>query len=363
MGLDSFLAGYHGEDSMRTKAERMLNPKFMGVNMHIPESMSAPDRTKVRLYKKGGHVHKLTHEQTDMKLPRRVKHKKLNVQNFYEAEHMHSGGEMRRGGHAHHGHHEHHSHHEHHAGKERKRAMLHREQEHELSKARHLIEKEKKLKHGGHAHHRRHKADGGTLMSTLNAMRGMPMKKGGHAHKKHHYATGGILPGLAKSALGALGAMRGLPLKKGGTAHHRHHHKHHYADGGEMMHILPHHEHGEKVYKRGGHAHHGHHEHHSHHRKHKAHGGTIYEHQMVGEHPSHKMHHYNYEAEMMGERPIRAPREVHSSRKGLHDMSHGQYLARGGRTHHKMAMGGVGKIRHGVASKRGLPLSRKVRGV
>lgn len=100
--------------------------------------------------------------------------------------------------------------------------------------------------------------------------------------------------------------------------------------------------------------------------------GGYAERDMVGDHPSHKRPHINYESEMKGAHATR--RDTHSSRigKGTEDKSHGQYLARGGMANHlrsgvrerkameaprgkrhHFALGGVGKIRHEVANKAG----------
>lgn len=114
-----------------------------------------------------------------------------------------------------------------------------------------------------------------------------------------------------------------------------------------------------------------HHRHHGHKKHHKAAGGTVYEHQMVGERPSHKAHHFNYESEMMGEYPVSKPRATRQSKAGLHDANHGQLFKKGGhshsRHHHhkmaeggmKMAAGGVGKIRHNQATSAGQPRGAK----
>ncbi len=101
-----------------------------------------------------------------------------------------------------------------------------------------------------------------------------------------------------------------------------------------------------------------------------AHGGHMgrgnpYTREMVGEHPSKKRPHFNYESDMMGAHAER--KATHSSRiaKRSMDKSHHQY-ADGGHAAmekakkfsprskvHNFAMGGVGKIRHGVSTKSG----------
>jgi len=92
---------------------------------------------------------------------------------------------------------------------------------------------------------------------------------------------------------------------------------------------------------------------------------------MVGMHPSHKRPHINYETEMAGSRrPLHVPHDYHvhrgtspALRTDKVDASCGTTFKKGGSTHHnhhrrsvKMAIGGVGKIRHREASRRGLPL-------
>lgn len=93
----------------------------------------------------------------------------------------------------------------------------------------------------------------------------------------------------------------------------------------------------------------------------RSHGGSVYEHEMLGEHPSRKRPHINYEGDMRGEVPEKSAfsRKSVAHPKNVFDASHGQYKKRGGRVH-KMAAGGVAKIRHGAASKRGLPIGKKI---
>lgn len=79
-----YKAGYPGKDSMREKAERLMGPELKMVNMNMPESPSRPEKTKMRLYKKGGLVQKIpeksihsemktSHKETDMKKGGRAK--------------------------------------------------------------------------------------------------------------------------------------------------------------------------------------------------------------------------------------------------------------------------------------------------
>ncbi len=56
MRLETNKSGFGGADACRSFAERTYAPERRQVNMHVPESASAPDREKMRLYKKGGSV-------------------------------------------------------------------------------------------------------------------------------------------------------------------------------------------------------------------------------------------------------------------------------------------------------------------
>lgn len=337
---ERWVSGYRGEDSLRSKAHKMLGIEQKGARYGIPESMSSPGHTKMRPYAEGGHAeggamkrggrtkhHKLSHDQTDLHIPRRAKvapivrmskekaehlkrggTPKLNVESVKEFEHMKRGGKshhkhhfaegghaeggaLKKGGHAHHT-----AQHKHHA----ERAAMHKKELANLNKIKHEIHEESNYRHGGHAKH------------------------------KHHYAEGGINQVSAPFTPNAQTAV--MPSQPG--------------------------------FKKGGHMKHKHH---------KASGGTIYEHQMVGEKPSRKAHGFNYESEMKGERPVRKPSSKHESKKGLTDKNHGQLFAeggkatggamkRGGHSHHKaaggetkMAAGGVGKIRHNAATASGKP--------
>lgn len=94
-----------------------------------------------------------------------------------------------------------------------------------------------------------------------------------------------------------------------------------------------------------------------------AHGGHMNR-EMLGERPSKKRPHFNYESDMMGAHAER--KATHSSRiaKRSMDKSHHQYALGGHAMEkakkssprskvHNFAMGGVGKIRHGVSTKAG----------
>ena len=69
---EGYKAGYPGEDSMRTKAERLFKGEMASTPMNMPASFSAPANNKMRLYKKGGSVKKDIEggSLTDLHLPR-----------------------------------------------------------------------------------------------------------------------------------------------------------------------------------------------------------------------------------------------------------------------------------------------------
>jgi len=139
------------------------------------------------------------------------------------------------------------------------------------------------------------------------------MKRGGHAHKKHHAAH----------------RNEGGEMKHGGNVHMKHSKELHLRNHPSKKH-------------------------------HYAHGGNVYEHEMVGEHPSHAMHHYNYEDIMRGEHARSVPRRTHHMMAGRDDETQGQNYKRHGGHVKKMAMGGVGKIRHGEATSRGRAIRHKL---
>lgn len=209
-----------------------------------------------------------------------------------------------------------------HEGKEKKRAHLHHLQQKELKDVRRLIEKEKHLKKGGRC-----------------SMGGSFMKQG----EPHHPVEGGSLTNLHIPEKKHL--KKGHPMKKGGRACHH---------GGKL----------EMGYKKGGHLKH----HHKHHAMHRAGGGsTVYEHEMVGEHPSHAFHHYNYEGQMRGEYPRHEADHGHSGmvkvyRHGGHHGHHHHHHHNDHHKHHgrhKYAAGGVGKMRHEEATSHGMPIHNK----
>ena len=158
-------------------------------------------------------------------------------------------------------------------------------------------------------------------------------KKGGHVKKHKETEMGGHLTNLhlpRKEKLSVQSVKEAQALRKGGAVHHK-----------------------------------------KHHRMHKAAGGTVYERHMLGEHPSHKRPHINYEHEMMGEHCMRSAdggrhaKGYPSGPSNPHafDASMGEYKKCGGRVkkHHtkKMAAGGAAKIRHGVATPSGRPIMKK----
>src|SRR5882724_3252488 len=309
---ERWVSGYHGEDSLRNKAHRMLGHEMKGAKYKVPESMSTHDHTKMRPYAEGGHAEGGKAEDGKMKRGGHAKHHKLN----------HGQTDL------------------HIPHREKAPAMAH------MSRR-----KSDCLKHGG------------TPKLNVETVREFEhMKRGGKSHH-HHYAEGGHAEGGKASG--------GDIMKKGGHAHHTAQHKHH-ADGGVIQAggpfgqavapVAPQVAQAQQPMRKGGHM-----------KKHKASGGTIYEHHMVGERPSHKRPNFNYESEMRGEKPVRKPSSRHESKRGLDDKNHGQIFAegghayggvmkRGGHTHHKaaggetrMAAGGVGKIRHNAATASGKP--------
>ena len=340
--MSEWRSGYHGEDSMRAKAERMFREESPERNREVPGSYMAKSREKTRFYAKGGHVkgrevkHSMDKSQHDMKIPRVGKTPKLNVENFQEAERMKKGGKARhraeggamadggsmatyrRGGKSK----------KHHYADGGFAANLPPQLQAQMQNA--MMQaaangrsdqptagtfmpgagmQKAAFKKGGKV---RHKADGGMMQNAyqnnmasnaLNSM-GSAMKRGGHAHKKRHKAEGGAMAEGGRMATG--GAMSAM--KKGGHAHKKHHKKDCYAAGGHV----------------------------------RNHYGT-YESDMMGEHHGASNHYRDYVADMMGEHGEHGPTtHRHMGR------SKGTPFAEGG-----YAMGGVGKYRHGEATKSG----------
>jgi hypothetical protein len=173
----------------------------------------------------------------------------------------------------------------------------------------------------------------------MGAGRGMALvgrarryKDGGPAQ---HYDFGGIVKGIGNVALHLLPSLIPMLMKKeGGQVNMQHLHR-------QLESALT----TEK--RRGGHLRQGHKGHHY------AKGGSVYESMMVGE-PGHSKRapRNNWESVMRGEHAQRSPEGRKSARHPGEDMSHGTVFKRGGR----MAAGGVAKIRHDVANKRGRPM-------
>lgn len=382
-----YFAGYPGNDSMREKAKRLMLEEMMGTQMNMPGSMSEPGREKMRMYKKGGHVHKHhkhhshhSHEHAMHKIkgglvhePHSYEHEAIHPYHGQEDRHhesthahrhgYHSGGPAhergpgyKKGGHAHHKHHAHHEHHDHESAKERKRAHLHHMQREGLHETERALAKEKKLSHGGHAHER-----------------GPGYKKGGH----HHMHDGGqpnLLPMHRHEESG---------MKRLGNGHHHETRQHETyrnkytpknIEGGSLTNL-----HvptpklnvesikGAEMMHKGGHMHrHTHKKHH--HPVKKAAGGTVYEREMRGVHPASHLSKINYEKDMKGVKPSHIPHMTGTTRKnpGALDESFGSVFKRGGKAcaggkAKKFAAGGAGKVRHGVADKFGRPNMKKMK--
>lgn len=406
-------SGYHGEDSLRNKAQRWAKQELMGAEGgNVPASMSAPQNTKMRPFKKGGRCsggkmaeggktfpagyfsnrksmqqsgaqmavggramsddyrergvrHGLNRDQTDMHIPTRSRNDASRNMPAEKAERLARGGNMRLNVES---------------PKEFKREGMRRGgYEHE----KHHYEK----KHG-----KNHKGFGGLLGglggsffggpmggmlgSTLGNL--LPFKEGGSAHRKgHRRAEGGPVRKAGGGPFGFVNQipehMKSYPKAEGGQARKA-------ADGGAFGRPMPRFGRG---YNRpmldgmmpgmgkqprlnvpmnamAGMAEGGSAKRHGGHMKKRASGGTVYEREMVGERPGSKAHHFNYESEMRGERAVRKPSSRHESKRGLHDMEHGQLFRDGGMAHakrggHKKAVGGVAKIRHNQATASGQP--------
>jgi hypothetical protein len=268
-------------------------------------------------WKKGGHAghsleddyephgkhHGLNHDQSDMHIPRRSRNSATRNVSHEKSERLARGGDMRLN------------------------VETRREYENE-GKRMGGYERER---HAYEAKHGKNKKGWGGLLGglggtyfggPLGGMLGsavgnmLPFKKGGPAHRRHHRANGGEIPRKA------MGGMQGFnPAMQSDIPAQPQQLQPQMRRGGAMKHR-------------------------------KAEGGTIYEKQMVGERPGSKAHHFNYESEMKGERAVSKPSSRHQSKRGLHDMEHGQLFKRGG---HKKAAGGVGKIRHEQATRSGMP--------
>ena len=307
--MSKYQAGYPGEDSMRSKAERMFRDEMAKGSSSMraaPESASAPDRMKRRPYAEGGYAtggetraeggemrrggHKKTHVrrhpmpdyQTNEHFPRPAKKQRLNVESFREAEHLAEGGyaeggepAMRRGGH-------------------RRRYQLGGPLD-----VLGLAEGGDAMRRGGHRR-KKHYDDGGSM--PYNSSMGIPDgQPGGQevspqeafmtkiqqyaADPRHpgqmppqsdldsaHFAEGGssMRRGGRRRAEGGEMRAEGGEMRRGG-------HRRRRAEGGELA--------------EGGNSY--------------ANGGGVYEREMLGEHPTHRRPHINYESTMRGEHPLR----------------------------------------------------------
>lgn len=246
--LGKAMAGHQGEDSMRNNAKKMFASELSDSKGKVRMSASSTGREKLRPYAKGGKVvrHKLTKTQTDMKLPRRVKTPKLNIETFAEAE------KMRRG------------------GKAKSVASLHRKELAGLNKIKREISEEKRVR----------KNMGGRLMGANPATYSpMPVmaKKGGKVKKK--YADGGLM-GTIGRAIGTARKYAPMAQKAVGMARQ-------YAPAIQE---------GISRFSPGAAEKFG--------RFRSAvglkKGGTAYESEMMGEKPG-RSKHVNYESEMKGE--------------------------------------------------------------
>jgi hypothetical protein len=200
---------------------------------------------------------------------------------------------------------------------EKKRAVLHRAQERELKDVHNLIEKEKKLKIGGKASRGKESGD----------VKGSYMpKKVPHKEIQGGSLTNLYIPKLEKTHKSREKLMNTDVYKMGGKAETKV-----FRKGGKSM---------AKKKKRmqmggmmssnmqGGMPMSARY----------SRGGTVYESEMVGEHPTTKFHHYDYEDLMRGEEPM------HKAKKGKHM---------------KLAAGGVAKMRHEEATSKGMPIHSK----
>lgn len=374
-----YFAGYPDKDSMRDKAKRLMLEEMAHTEMTKPGSFSEPGREKMRLYKKGGHV---SHKNKKEHCEKGHKHHHMHPEDHH-LKHMHDGGVFQAHEHAPthaykmkhphpmhysaHGHDEHAYEHEpihefhdeearhhrsvrvedvrrphgyrhggkvahsHHGGKEKKRAHLHKLQKKGLHEVERNISKEMHLSRGGHAVHH------------MNEHLDHPMRDRHHPETHQHQQfrneyhprdiEGGQLTNLhiPTPKLNVESIKGAKMMKRGG--HSKHHHSHH-------------------------------HENHEHHKKrvHKAAGGTVYEHEMRGEHPGAPRGRINYEKDMKGVYPAHVPSYTGSKRKnpGACDQSFGSVFKKGGSAR-KYAAGGAAKVRKGVSDAAGRPVLRKMK--
>ena len=274
-------AGYNGPDSMREKAKRMADKHLAGMT-EPPQSMTAKGNEKTRLYNKGGHA--MSKEQTDMKIPKLMKTPKLNIEKMSNVENKgyKSGGKMKAMA----------------MGGKTGSNFADRLSERPYGKGRCFAE-------GGFV--------GQSPQPQTPFWQNMPQNTQGVQPSM----SGNSMPNSGANQFSTMPVTNRPPatMKKGGQA---------YAKGGAVMEK----EGRSRVAMDGERA------------VKKARGGMIKtREEMVGEKPSHRQHHFNFEAQMRGEHP--------------------EKKARGGCM--KMAMGGAGKIRHGEMSKSGKAMNKMMR--
>ena len=213
--LYKFMSGYHGTDNMRAKAQKMLGGEFANTSMSPRSSASAPSRTPMREYKRGGHV-----------------------------EHFEASRER---------------HHEHQGMPKKRHPHGHRERypsEHEIQGG-HLTNlyiphemqmerdgREYRVPHSG-SHRRRHTHGGEALahgISVPNAAVGGRMSKGGYAYPESDRGSSSY----GRNREDYPSDERESAAKRGGSLHSHHPHHRHYSEGGFDK------EHG-RAYDLGGH--------------------------------------------------------------------------------------------------------------
>lgn len=250
--MKKMLPGFQGKDAMREKAKKILGNQ-MRENMEPTYSSSAMGRTHIRPYKKGGKVHKLTKEQTDLHLPKMCKTPKNKQQLMSKADHFKKGGKV----------------------KSERHKNMHKFADGGIAdlanKARSSVAGVADL-----ANKARSSAEG-FLNKGRSSIEGV-LNRGRDLYKNARNS----IPNVSESIRGVRSA---IGLKKGGKA----------------------------CMKREKHAS----------------GGSVYEKEMVGNHPNNKAPHFNYSSQMNGEKP--------SHRRAY-------------------AAGGSGKIRHHEATHKGKPM-------
>src|SRR5271167_489293 len=184
---DTLKSGHLGPDVLREAAIKTFEPETRNLDLRIPESFSAPDRTRMRLYKKGGHVqphkkgeriHPLNHGQHDLHIPTRSKNYHVNQPLMEKVEHKKRGGKI-----------------------EHRKSKIH--QNHMSPEVLHVLMSHlqnihgRKQEHKGHGE-RQHRYDGGSMMLndpnsqnlTNPVQNPITMKRGGKMARK---ANGGTI--------------------------------------------------------------------------------------------------------------------------------------------------------------------------